>query len=339
MESVTRSIQEQLERTVMNTSINGVCLRQGASALELQRLTGDINTSTAPNRTINTRMSMIAKIKFPKFHGDDPTGWVYRCNQFFKVDDIVEDVKVKLALMHLYDKALAWHQQFTRNHGENMNWEVEVLETQAVSFFLGGLDKEIEMIVRMFKPQSLVDAYCLSKLQEANNSVSRKINKSSMPTPKPVYNNFVRNPGSQVQSVNYNPTKAKHVYNNASYTKQLTKKELDEKRAKNQCFNCDQRYIPSHKCSGELFSLEILEDNGVIDAENETHCDEGVFGYGESAEENRLDELNDCNNEADRAIQPQISLNCNTPKNMSQRKYVRKRYFIIQQHKIQENDL
>ncbi|GKD92364.1 hypothetical protein Tco_1372201 [Tanacetum coccineum] len=30
---------------------------------------------------------------------------------------------------------------------------------------------------------------------------------------------------------------------------------------------------------------------------------------------------------------------CNTPKNGSQRKYVRDRYFIIQQHKIQENDL
>ncbi|GKF18745.1 hypothetical protein Tco_0063663, partial [Tanacetum coccineum] len=30
---------------------------------------------------------------------------------------------------------------------------------------------------------------------------------------------------------------------------------------------------------------------------------------------------------------------CNTPKNVSQRKYVRGRYFIIQQHKIQENDL
>ncbi|GKF35506.1 hypothetical protein Tco_0112264, partial [Tanacetum coccineum] len=30
---------------------------------------------------------------------------------------------------------------------------------------------------------------------------------------------------------------------------------------------------------------------------------------------------------------------CNTPKNVSQRKYVRGRYFIIQQHKIKENDL
>ncbi|GKB35907.1 hypothetical protein Tco_0880849 [Tanacetum coccineum] len=29
---------------------------------------------------------------------------------------------------------------------------------------------------------------------------------------------------------------------------------------------------------------------------------------------------------------------CNTPKNVSQRKYVRRRYFIIQQLKIQEND-
>ncbi|GKF94222.1 putative reverse transcriptase domain-containing protein, partial [Tanacetum coccineum] len=30
---------------------------------------------------------------------------------------------------------------------------------------------------------------------------------------------------------------------------------------------------------------------------------------------------------------------CNTPKSVSQRKYVRGHYFIIQQHKIQETDL
>ncbi|GKD32412.1 nucleotide-binding alpha-beta plait domain-containing protein, partial [Tanacetum coccineum] len=38
------------------------------------------------------------------------------------------------------------------------------------------------------------------------------------------------------------------------------------------------------------------------------------------------------------AIGEQIGF-CNTPKNMSQRKCVRGRYFVIQQHKIQENDL
>ncbi|GJZ62382.1 hypothetical protein Tco_0618519 [Tanacetum coccineum] len=76
MENVTRSIQEQLERTVtaLNTSVNGVCFRQYALAAQVQRVTGDTGTSTNPNRIVNTRISRIAKIEFPKFYGDDPTG-------------------------------------------------------------------------------------------------------------------------------------------------------------------------------------------------------------------------------------------------------------------------
>ncbi|GKB07223.1 hypothetical protein Tco_0835507 [Tanacetum coccineum] len=38
-------------------------------------------------------------------------------------------------------------------------------------------------------------------------------------------------------------------------------------------------------------------------------------------------------------ILQQLEFFCNTPKNVSQQKYVRGRYFIIHQHKIQENDL
>ncbi|GKA86443.1 putative mitochondrial protein [Tanacetum coccineum] len=297
-------------------------------------------------------MSRIAKIEFPKFYGDDPTGWVYRCNQFFKVDDIEEGDKVKLASMLLYDKALAWHQQFTRIHFENVNWDVyveallkrfsstyedpmselknirqkgglvqlyidafdvimtkvEIPEAQAVSFFLGGLDKEIEMTVRMFKPQSLADAYCLSKLQESNNNVSRKITKSLLPAPKPVYNNFARNPSSQVANVNYTPNRPKPVSNNVPYRKQLTQKELDDKRSKNQCFYCDQKYVPGHKCSGRLFSLEIIEGSGELEEELGEQFDEGVFGYEDNAGENVIDDHNDCHIKLNVAAHPQISL-------------------------------
>ncbi|GJS44458.1 reverse transcriptase [Tanacetum coccineum] len=81
--------------------------------------------------------------------------------------------------------------------------KVEVSETQAISFFLGGLDKEIEMSVRMFRPQTLVDA-CLSKLQVANNNVSK-------------------------------------------------------------------RYVLGHKCSGKLFSLEIVKEIEELENESELH--------------------------------------------------------------------
>ncbi|GJV99608.1 hypothetical protein Tco_1554860 [Tanacetum coccineum] len=53
--------------------------------------------------------------------------------------------------------------------------------------------------------------------------------------------------------------------------KQLTQKELEEKRAENQCIYYDQKYIPSHKCSGQVYSLEVLGDsmNELVDTELE----------------------------------------------------------------------
>ncbi|GJX36311.1 retrotransposon-related protein [Tanacetum coccineum] len=40
--------------------------------------------------------------------------------------------------------------------------------------------------------------------------------------------------------------------------KQLNKKEYEGKRAKNQCFYCDQKYVSGHKCSEQMFVLEVL---------------------------------------------------------------------------------
>nr|GEU70217.1 PsbP domain-containing protein 3, chloroplastic isoform X1 [Tanacetum cinerariifolium] len=52
--------------------------------------------------------------------------------------------------------------------------------------------------------------------------------------------------------------------------KQLSQKEYEEKRSKNLCFYCDQKYVPRHKCSEQLFSLEVLAE------EESTHVEEEV---------------------------------------------------------------
>ena len=44
---------------------------------------------------------------------------------------------------------------------------VDLFIAQAVSCFLSGLCEEIQCAVRMFRPASLHEAYCLAKLQEA----------------------------------------------------------------------------------------------------------------------------------------------------------------------------
>lgn len=60
----------------------------------------------------------MTKVEFPKFDGTDLRSWIYKCNQFFQLDEIVDPQKVRLDAIHLEGKALLWHQSFMQrcNH-------------------------------------------------------------------------------------------------------------------------------------------------------------------------------------------------------------------------------
>ncbi|GJT31209.1 reverse transcriptase [Tanacetum coccineum] len=137
----------------------------------------------------------------------------------FILDNVAENQKVKIASIHLYDKALDWHRNFERRHGLEVTWEryseevlnrfgavvkdptanlknlrktstikvyqdqfdallskVDITESQAISMFLGGMSTDIAMMVRMFKPRTLTDTYCLVNLQEVANESRTKSN-------------------------------------------------------------------------------------------------------------------------------------------------------------------
>ena len=60
-------------------------------------------------------LSRLSRVEFPRFWGEDVQGWIYRCEQFFEVDAIEEGLKVRVASIHLSDKALQWDQSFVKN--------------------------------------------------------------------------------------------------------------------------------------------------------------------------------------------------------------------------------
>jgi len=47
---------------------------------------------------------------------------------------------------------------------------------------------------------------------------------------------------------------------NSKPRKVLTSKEINEKRANNLCFFCDAKYYPGHKCTGQVYRLEMVEE-------------------------------------------------------------------------------
>lgn len=68
------------------------------------------------------RFSRVTKVEFPRFGGEDVRGWMFRYDQFYKVDNVADESKVNLISIHLYDIALMWHREFIRIMRYNVTW-------------------------------------------------------------------------------------------------------------------------------------------------------------------------------------------------------------------------
>ncbi|GJU29930.1 hypothetical protein Tco_1173519 [Tanacetum coccineum] len=55
----------------------------------------------------NSQFSRVTKIEFPKFRGEDVRVWLFKCEQFFKVDNIAKDCKIELAVRMFNPETLA----------------------------------------------------------------------------------------------------------------------------------------------------------------------------------------------------------------------------------------
>lgn len=69
---------------------------------------------------------------------------------------------------------------------ESLLNRVDLSEEHAISLFIGGLQQEIRMVSKMFKPRTLSDAYSLARLQEATRATVVKRNAPLLVTPRPV---------------------------------------------------------------------------------------------------------------------------------------------------------
>ncbi|GKA73126.1 reverse transcriptase [Tanacetum coccineum] len=105
---------------------------------------------------------------------------------------------------------------------------------QTMSFFMAGLQHEIELAMPLIP-------------------TLRFLNTNSITGPKPL----------ALPAPNANWRNKDSTSKNNPFRKQLTQKELEEKRAKGLCFYCDQKYAPRHKCSGQVYCLEVIVDSST----------------------------------------------------------------------------
>ncbi|GJU71509.1 transposon ty3-I gag-pol polyprotein, partial [Tanacetum coccineum] len=207
-------------RTIVNSSANDepVTRQSVEDALaQIRQMIVGLGAQNNQGARQANQFSRLAKVEFSKFNGDDVLGWMFKCDQFFLIDNTLEEEKLS---------------------------RVEVSEEYAISLYLGGLPTELEMSVRMFRPKTLSDAYCLTTLQEAT---LEAVKKKSRPFTNQSNNRFgVSNASGTTNKLALLPKP--NTPTPGSVRKQLTQKKYEEKRSKNLCFYCDQKYVPGHKC-------------------------------------------------------------------------------------------
>ncbi|KAJ7978130.1 Retrotransposon gag protein [Quillaja saponaria] len=77
-------------------------------------------------------LGKVSQVAFPKFNGENFRSWYFKCQQFFRVDQAPEELKIELASMRFADKALEWYQGFVEEGGlEGLTWSeylIRILE-------------------------------------------------------------------------------------------------------------------------------------------------------------------------------------------------------------------
>ncbi|KAH9291976.1 hypothetical protein KI387_042841, partial [Taxus chinensis] len=257
------------------------------------------------NPTYSQPRNMMPKVDMRKFDGKDPLNWINQMENFFELHQTPSGQKVTLASLYLEPDQFVWYRWLCaqrQKNGLGVTWTVFTEELQlhyssSVSenyfsqlaklrqtgsvkdyvhqfqnlslrvenipeenlndLFLGGLKDHIEHEVRMFNPLKLSDSIIMARRAEEKVLCSRRppfINTKDRSISSPSFSRPIR----------------------------LTPQQMEEKRAKGLCFNCDSKYGPGHKCAEKkLF---------YIDGGNEDDEDAEIIGEAEEPVEEEVED-------------------------------------------------
>lgn len=252
--------------------------------------TSKIGSNPRDQGNLQNSGSKMHRVEFPKFFGENPMQWIRKCNKYFQMNYMSETEKIDTAAMYMEGRADLWYleyvegmegiswgefgklviERFSNAEGVNLiaqfnklrqtsdvmsyTFQFEELkafmvsdnrqlkESYFVQSYISGLNDDIARMVEMFNPSSLKQAIQLARKQELQ-LVSMKGESRQMSG----FISLKEGSGKSNES------------NKAAMFKKLTPTEIEERRKKKLCFNCDEPYQWGHKCK-KLFVI-ICEDN------------------------------------------------------------------------------
>jgi hypothetical protein len=297
LESFMKASSEQTKKLAESVQASAEQTKKLAASIDDMQSKDYGEDSTAGNRSKKTNghrnsyKPKLAKMDFPKYKGvDDPTSWICRVEQFFEFQQTEEEDKLPMAAYHLEEEAQMWYQLF-RDSEETVTWkslkaalhirygptvfedhfgdltklqQIGTVRDYQLKFeqllsrvgklsiphqlgcFVSGLKGNLRTEVQAMKPSTLTEAIGLARLYEAKNWSSKKT---------PIQED--RRMGFKESAPPWPSSSQNHSKSPA--TRRLNTAEMQDRRARGLCFNCEEKFVPGHRCK-KLFVIEGIYD-------------------------------------------------------------------------------
>ncbi|PRQ25670.1 putative succinate dehydrogenase (quinone) [Rosa chinensis] len=155
-----------------------------------------------------------------------------------------------------------YKEQFTKLSRRCPGFPPEVL----LSCFIGGLKEDIRVDVQAQKPRSLYEACELARVYETRNEGHRNSLKgchshsTHKATVTPYSPNAHKSTSINHQAKSTGPVFTSRAGHTSSGSRKLSEAEYEARRARNQCFFCEEPYKPRQNCrkKGQLMVMEIV---------------------------------------------------------------------------------
>ncbi|KAJ0491928.1 putative nucleotidyltransferase, Ribonuclease H [Helianthus annuus] len=158
--------------------------------------------------------------------------------------------------------------EYTKEFDSLLN-RVKLNDEYAASLYIGGLKPEIRCLVKIFKPRTMRDAIAMAKQQTVvyttlfgekdvkKPNLNQTVNHASS---KGSFSTNTKNLGTTNNNLALLPTPPNNKM--LKNVKKVPAKVAEEKRAKGECFWCNEKYSPTHNCKFKhLYILEIHGDD------------------------------------------------------------------------------
>jgi hypothetical protein len=268
---------------------------EGSHSRSERRTEGRGHTDGGLNNNNHQYTPRTVKLDFPRFNGaEDPTSWICRAEQFFRFHETPIEDHVALASFHLEGEAQLWY-QLLQQEAESLNWPTFKAGLLArygpTQFFdhFGELTK-LQQIGTMKDyhtkfEQLLAKAGPLPRVRQVSCFVSKEGIKADVLAGRPAdlstaiglarlyeaRNSSFRRTTAPVLPINKMPpfSPREDTKPRSSFPlKRLTPTELKERREKGLCYNCNERFVPGHRCK-KLFVIEACSEEEDNDSDME----------------------------------------------------------------------